>query len=112
MVLEGDGEVLVVLFLTEVQFHAGVHVAVVGAVFLHVVGDELERLTHAVLGHFLLSLVQLLELLRQDREGVPQDGHRGGVQRVRVQVLHRQRAVLHQELDDLSACPANYWMLG
>ena len=83
-VLEGDGEVLILLFLAEVELHAGVNVAVVGAIFLHVVGNELKGLPHAVLGHLLLGFVQLFELLCQNRESVPQDRHRGSVQVVGV----------------------------
>ena len=83
-VLEGDGEVLILLFLAEVKLHAGVDVAVVGAIFLHVVGNELKGLPHAVLGHLFLCFVQLFELLCQNSESVPQDRHRGSVQVVGV----------------------------
>ena len=75
-ILEGDGKVLVVLFLTKVEFHAGINVTIMSTVFLHMICDELKRLAHAVLCHLLLGLVQFLKFLAQNREGMLENRRR------------------------------------
>ena len=61
-ILERDGKVVPGLGLGEVDLHARVYVSVVSPISLHLVSDELEDLTHAILSHFLFSFLQLLEL--------------------------------------------------
>lgn len=65
MVLEGNGKIGAILTSRKVEFHARVDIATVVPVLLHLVSDEFEGLTHAILGHLLFSFAQFLELYQQ-----------------------------------------------
>lgn len=71
--LKGNGEIIVVLVAAEVVLQPNVDVLVQGGVFsFQLFRQKFERLSHAIFGHFLLRLLEFLELAQQNFVYFPQ----------------------------------------